>query len=634
MATGVCALSRAKLARYVEGLRESSSREKFTTGVRAGFVGSVVTPLRAVAGNASWGGMRAALLQPAEAGADYVLSVAKAARTGFTVAPGEFREVASALDVAGLRAMGRGFREGAGPITEALHAARGLRAGTPFGKRLRAFLDEAAARLDADPQAGRVLDDVQRVTYRSPVLQAATDAAFLAVEAADRPFWRLAYQGSLYAQAKLYGIKQGLSGAARDAEVARLLAAPTDEMIVRATDDALFATFKDKGALATIATGAKRAVKAVADRAPDTDASPYVRGAQAARQRGAQAADVLLELNVPFVGVPSAVAARSAGMSPLGLLSLLADATQAQRARTIAHASVGAGFLWLGAELWKVGRLTGPAPTDPRQRADERLAGRPAFAVKIGDTWVGVASLGPVAAPLFMGAAFAARAEEEPDASIANQVLAGAGATGRYFTSQTYLQGVQRIVDAAGDEKKLGAFVASQLPTPALAGQLERALDPYPREARSFGERLVDRVPGGNAALPRALGPFGEVPARMAAERVGAVLSPFPLSQDRDTPELAELRRLGVELGMPSRTLTVGGRRRELPREEYRAVVARFGEMAPALLRDVLGDPDFRALPDAEKRRTLQRLLTDLREAAADPARALLWDEGGEDDAP
>jgi hypothetical protein len=213
MPAGSCArsLERSSLVRSPNSATRARSR-RATTAIKAGFVGSVVTPLRAVVGNASWGGLRHLALQPAESAVDYMLSVGKSARTGFKVQPHEFREISNALDADGVRAMWSGFRKGGKPISGAYQAAKG--AGGPIPKRVAAFVQELSTRLDADNVA-KVLD-VERVKYSSPVTQTLIDGAFAVLEAADRPFWKLAFDGSIYMQSKLMAIREGLSGPALD----------------------------------------------------------------------------------------------------------------------------------------------------------------------------------------------------------------------------------------------------------------------------------------------------------------------------------------------------------------------------------------------------------------------------------
>lgn len=621
MSAGTCAIARARLATYVNSLAGPSPlRERAATGIKAGFVGSVVTPARAIAGNASWGALRALVLQPVEAGYDVLASLARSAATGGKVSPAEFRTVANSLTADGFRAIGRGFTRGATPIRDALRTARGLKPGTGFGPRVATFVDELRVRLDAG-QAGNALEH-GRTVYKSRVAQTLVDAALAVVEAADRPFWHAAHELSVASQARLLALREGAKGRAFADRARHWTEHPTDEMLMRATDDANFATFKDRTLLAEGASWVKRGLARAAETAPTAPPGSYLYGVQASRRAGAAAASLGAELNVPFTGVPSAVAARVSGMSPLGLLSLAFDRTQAQRVRTLAHVSVGAAGMWMGYELASRGLLTGPRADSAADRADDEAAGRIPFGVQLGGHWVGVASLGPFAAPLFMGAALYRLRQEEPDAGLADQALAMGGTTGKYLLGQTYLSNADRVVQAAQDPRRFASLAASQIPTPAFLGQAERALDPVPREARTFGERVLDRVPGGNLALPRRLASFGALPDRTPVERAAAVLSPFPVSRGRTSPAMAELRRLGVSVGMPARAVTVGGRRVTIPDSAYRAMVDAAGRELEAAVRDAMADQDYRRMSDEDRRAWLSNLADGIRAAQRAPVRA------------
>jgi len=611
-----CALARIKLARFVAEIRTVSGTEKATTAIKAGFVGSLVTPMRAVAGNTSWGGMRALVLQPAEAGVDYLLSLGRSARTGFRVKPRELREVANALDADGVGAMWRGFKQGTAPVRGAYAAT----AGQPIGQRVRNFVQELSARLDAEAITNVL--DVERVKYASPVTQTLVDGAFAVLEAADRPFWRAAFDGSIYMQSKLLAIREGATGAERAARARQYFEHPTEEMLARATDDAHYATFKDRNLLSKLATGAKQATRRLADTEPDPAASPYAQAAQRAKQRGAQVGTVMLEQNLPFVGVPSSVAYKMAAVSPLGLLSPNVLGNQAQRARALATAGVGTAMWAAGLALYKEGRITGPMPEDAKERAQWRADGRIPFAVRLGDHWVGLLSLGPASVPLFMGAQLARIRDEEPDAGVPEQAVRGALAAGHVLTEQSYLDGVKRLIDAFGDERAASSLLVSQIPVPAVLGQATRAADPYARDARTLGERVLSRVPGGSFALPKAQAPTGEFVRKSTAERVAAVASPFPMRRASDSPVLTELRRLGVSIGMPSRTMREGGRSTPIARADYEAFVRDAGRETMQALAAMVGDAEYAAMSDDERRLWLENVIGTIRANARQPVRA------------
>lgn len=614
-----CAIAREKLVKFVASLREASTREKVTTGLKAGMLGSIVTPARAVVGNAVWGGFRHLALQPAEAAVDYLLSVGRSAATGFKVDVSEYREVVSALDRDGLRAMVRGFREGTKPTREAASAGlaefrkaptfhQGLRDG------LRSFVQELSLRLDAE-QVQRTLDQ-EPVTYSSPVLQTIVDGAFGILEAADRPFYRLALNSSLYMQAKVLAVKEGARGAEIATRSAYWMAHPTAEMMARAVDDASFATFKDSNVLTRLAQSAKRSVAQAAETKVDPGASRYEQATQAATQKGGQVASYLLETNVPFTGVPSSVAAKSVGLSPVGLLSLVTASSQAQAARTIATAGVGSSLMAAGFALARDGKVSGAAPSSPAERAQWDAEGRTPFSVRVDDVWVDLRPLAPVAAPLFIGAALAQQREERPEATTGEQASAGVVAVGRLMTQQSYLQNVRTLIDALQDERKAGSVLASQIPIPAALGQIARATDPVVRETQSPLDRLRARLPIVSRTLPARQNVLGEEVRRTPLERVAAAVSPLAIREANPDPLLAELDRLRVFVGVPSRGLRVGGQTVQRTPEEYRALVAETGPVIRAELASVLADPDFQRLPDDEKREELQAVIRRVRREA------------------
>jgi hypothetical protein len=534
-----CAIARAKLARKVAELRKAGALEKTTTAIKAGFVGSIVTPMRALAGNASWGGLRHLALQPAEAAVDYMLSVGKSARTKFKVSPHEFREVANALDADGLSAMWGGFKKGGRPVTDAYKAAKG--AGGPIPRRIAAFVQELSTRLDAD-QVAKVVD-VERVKYSSPVSQTLVDGAFAVLEAADRPFWKLGFDGSLYMQGKLMAIREGLKGPALRSRAAYYFENPTDEMNLRAADDANYATFKDRNVMSRTATSIKRGLRSAADKSPDPAATGYDRVRQKAKQRGAKIGHYVVETNMPFTGVPSSVATKILQVSPLGFFSPSLFGSQAERARALATAGGGTAIMAAGFLLAKKGLITQAMPRDPKERAQWDEEGRQPWSVKIGKDWVGLQALGPVASPLFMGAKLQDVRRDSPEAGAGEQAARVAAGAGQFFTQQTYLQQLSRLIDAAQDEKKAAALVASQIPLPAAGGQINRLIDGKTRDTKTIKDQIVTKIPGASRLAPEKLTPTGHSIDRSIEERIAAVVSPLPLRRSTETPLTQEMRR-------------------------------------------------------------------------------------------
>lgn len=610
-----CQVARQKLAMYVDSLKQGGAAEKTGAVIKAGMIGGISAPAKGLVGNLAWGGFRTLAQQPVEAGMDYIQSVARSAKTGFKVKPHELREVVSALDADGLKAYGSGFKKGAALVKQGMDAGKkamqALPPGTPFAERIAAYTDELSAYLNADKNAVGMNNPTTRI--QSPGWRAFTQGAFAAVEAVDRPFFVAAGDMSIYMQAKLAAVKQGLksSDPRFKAEVDALMKNPTDEMKLRALDDAMYATFKDKPQIALVIERGRKALQSEADKATG------------AKKAGAMAASVGMDLVMPFTGVPSSIVAKAASLSPLGLVSPKMVGTQAQRSQALANVAIGSSMIALGYQMAKDGRLTGAASSASNERADNDLT-RANYSVKLGDQWVDIRTLGPVAIPLFVGAAMARKTDKEPDASATDLALTGAGSIGKSVVENSFLQGTKRAIEAVQEpEGKGAAFAAGLVPIPALLGQVSRAVDDTPREAKTVGERLMARTPL-SLLLPEKQTPTGTAPEKTLGERLSP-FSPLGVKQDRDTPAFKELRRLGLALGMPERTTSINNKKVEIPREQYAQMLESQGrllERLNALISDETGP--YNRMSDEQKKNYLRKRLEFIRDTARKPVRSEL----------
>ncbi len=606
-----CQLARAQLTNFVAGLKQGGTAEKVGAVVKAGMIGGVSAPAKGLLGNTAWGGYVHLAQQPVQAGLDYIQSVAKSAATGFKVKPHELREVVNSLDADGLKALGSGFRSGVNELKQG-HAAgklaiAGLKPGSPFAERIAAYTDGMSAVLNQ----GTVGMNNPTTRIQSPAIRAAVQGAFNLVEAVDRPFFAAAHDMSLYMQAKLGAVRQGLkSGDPRfKQEVDRLTANPTDEMVTRATDDAMYATFKDKPQIAQMIENGRRAVQSTADKSTG------------AKKVGAIATSVGMDLTIPFTGVPSSVAAKATSMTPFGLLSPKMLGTQAQRSQALANASLGTLGIYAGYKLAKDGLVTGAAPQGSNERADNDLT-RANYSVKLGDTWVDIRQLGPVAIPLFVGASLAGLTDKNPQANAGDMAATGAATVGKSVVENTFLQGVKRGVDAIQDpEGKGAAFAAGMVPVPSVLGQIGRAVDDTPREAKTIPERLMQRTPL-SVLLPAKKTPTGAAPEKTLGERLSP-FSPMPVKPDRDTPAFAELRRLGLALGMPERTTSIKNKKITIPDAQYQQMLERQGQLMQRVETLIQGST-YQRMDDERKKQYLRLIVERVRNTARQPVRQSL----------
>lgn len=609
-----CQLARARLTRLVQAQRDASASEKAADVVKASYLASVRTPLRAVGGNLSFGGIRHLVAQPLEAAFDYMQALAKSAKSGGKIKPHELRQVVNALDVDGLKTLVRGFKEGSGSVGDAFRATKGQ---GWTAAHVRNFVDELSVSLQAD-QAGSVLQHA-RIAYKSPVAQALTDIAYAMPEIADRGFWKAAYDYSMYMQSKLNAVREGATGARLKQRSAYYLANPTEEMAFRALEDAIYATFKDKTRLGSAASNLKQGLMREAQKEPTAPAGTYEHGAQKVTQRGAQVASFIVDTQIaPFVNVPSSVAAKSVAMSPLGILSPKMLGNQASRARALANTSIGAAMWYAGMQLYKEGKITLGPDREKAQRNVQQARGIPNWSIKIGDHYMPALWLGPAAIPLFAGG-LVARSSEESDKSAAEKVGEGAQGIGQMMLEQTYLDGLKRIFDTMSGDRKASSMVSDLVPVPPLVRQAAQATDATVRDPQNIAETLAAQIPGLSRTVPARTDILGREIRRSPLEQVTGVVSPVTIKTPTDSPALAEIARLGVGLSSPTRRTSYKGEKFEMSDEDVRLLQSQRGQVWSRAFAALIESPEYQALPDEQRIRMIERVRDKLNAAARAP---------------
>jgi hypothetical protein len=279
-----CLLARAKLSQYVSNLRQASTAEKVGTAVKAGYLANVKSTQRNILGNTAQGIADLATRNVAAA-ADYLQSLVQAAVRGGH--PGEYRNIASSVTPGGARSAAKGIREGTSQMVQIL-------------------------RTGVNPEA---IDQKfgQSVTFKNPVLDKATKAVFNFMEAQDKPFYKFAFETSLYSRTRLAGIKAGLRGKALSSYIDQALASPTEDVLLGAHADAAYSTYKNPTVLSEMAADMRRGIKQRAAKAP------------AGRRIGYNAALVAMDLTIPFTKVASAIANVAVDYSPAGFIKAIAS---------------------------------------------------------------------------------------------------------------------------------------------------------------------------------------------------------------------------------------------------------------------------------------------------------------------
>jgi hypothetical protein len=572
-----CLLARAKLSQYVSNLRQASTAEKVGTAVKAGYLANVKSTQRNILGNTAQGLADLATRNTAAAG-DYLQSLVRAAAQGGY--PGKYRSIASTVNRGGMRAAAKGIREGTAQMMQILR--------TGVNPEL------------IDKKFG------QTVTFKNPVLDRATKAIFNFMEAQDKPFYKPAFEISLYGRARLAGIKAGLRGRALSGYINQALANPTEDMLLGAHADAAYSTYKNPRVLSELAADMRRGIQRRAAKAPP------------GRRIGYNAALVGMDLTIPFTKVASAIANVAVDYSPAGFIKAIASTMdrdphmQAEIAQRLIKASAGTGLMLWGMKAAAAGNATGSFPQDQAERTRWDLEGKGANMVKIGDTWRSITWLGPMAIPFLLGVNLQ-HAEDAP--TIRQKAAIGAGFMGKTLTEMTFLSGVSSIVNALEDPSK-AATVAAQigLPLPSIVPQTAAAVDPIQRQATTVGQKMQAKIPFASKALPPRLNAFGDTLRRPSGP--GALLDVTSPRKATDTEITRELDRLDINPGRIAGTVKMDSTKVKRTPEEVNDLTTEFGPIKRAVLEQIITDPSYRTMSDDEKKKAIEAALRDVGNAA------------------
>ncbi len=275
-----------------------------------------------------------------------------------------------------------------------------------------------------------------------------------------------------------------------------------------------------------------------------------------------------LKLILPFVRTPVNIMKAAAIRTPvLNLASKkyreALSGRLGERARADAHGQMAIGVSLYAASvtLAMEGLVTGKGPSDPKEMATLQQSGWQPYSFKVGGSFISFQGMDPLG--MFFGIAgdFADGSAHMSEADRHNVVGAMAISIAQNITSKTYLQGLTQVMDAlSSPDKKMESFLRSRLGSyvpSALnqtAGLVPGGADPYTREARTYLDTVLARLPGFSQMLPPKRNVFGE--AITARQGLGPdSISPFFTSTLSTDPAKLELARLSHAISPPSQSI-------------------------------------------------------------------------------
>ena len=431
--------------------------------------------------------------------------------------------------------------------------------------------------------------DWKRVSFGKSIggraLQRYEETVFHVIGAEDQPFYYGAKARSLYDQALAMAQNKGMRGPEARQAAAKLVENPTDKMLGYAVKDAEIAVFQNQTMLG-------KAAKAI------------------------QNVPVVGQILLPFGRTPSSVAMQIINYSPIGVVKTIAENVgrgkfdQRLFSQGMGRAITGTAVLWLGGELYKNGLIALDRPTGEREQKLWELEGKVANSIKVNGEWRTAQTLGPMGNLLIIGGHFkdAFSKTGSPTAAITT-ALAGSGKT---FTEQTFLQGINAAVDALNDpatyaEGWLASTLSSTIPT--IISDVARAMDAKERRSPTVPERAIARIPGWRQTLEPQVTVLGKERARVG-NILEVMLDPSRPSKEITTPLIQEFQRLDDKNVKVSPTL-LGDKKGylSLTPAENTQLWKRAGQITESKLSNLIRMEEYRDMPDDEKGKTMTKII-------------------------
>jgi hypothetical protein len=350
--------------------------------------------------------------------------------------------------------------------------------------------------------------------------------------AEDEYFKTIGYRAELHAQSVRQAFSEGFRGDDLAQRAAQIVADPSDSIRIAAADQALYQTFNSQvGRFG-------RAVMNLRGGESPLNPMPYI---------------------LPFVRTPVNIARYGFERSPFAPLvgqwraDIAAGGARADLA--IARMATGTAVMATALDYADSKLISGRGPKDPGERdANIRQEWLP-YAVKVGDKWISYNRTDPLGMSLGLAADIADTIRhgemQEDEIDKMQEVMAmGIAAISQVTINKTYLRGMAEFVNMMQDptrysERYIQNLGSSFLPFTALAGGIERAIDPTVRETNSLFDAVQARLAGLSDSLTPRRDLWGrEIRSESGLGKTYDFFSPATARTIKPTPIDTELLRL------------------------------------------------------------------------------------------
>lgn len=347
--------------------------------------------------------------------------------------------------------------------------------------------------------------------------------------AEDEFFKTIGYRMELHAQALRQATSEGLTGNALSQRMREIILDPPQHIRIKSADAALYSTFTN---------------------APGDVGKIFLK----LRERVPVVSFIL-----PFIRTPVNIARYTFERTPFApLVSQWRDDIAAGGARAdlaLARMSTGTMAMLAAADFADSGLISGRGPKDAGELDAMMRQGWQQYSINVGGKWYSYNRTDPLGSMI----GFAADAAEairhgemsEDDIDEWQEIMAtGIAAVSQVAVNKTYLRGLSEFINVMSDPQRYGEgyiknFAASFIPGTALAGAIERAVDPVVRETTTPWEAINAKLAGLSDKLPPRLTLWGEeIRAESGLGKAYDFFSPVQVREIKPEPIDTEITRL------------------------------------------------------------------------------------------
>lgn len=345
----------------------------------------------------------------------------------------------------------------------------------------------------------------------------------------------------------------------------------------------------------------------------------------------AKALSIAYDAAMPFRKTPANILTTGLDYSPVGILKGVKQAaldvksgkaTAADAVDSLCEGLTGTGILALGAYLASEGLLHLRAGGDDKEEDFNKSLGHQDYALEFGGRSYTLDWAVPAAIPLFAGAALVEGGMDfgglmDAVSNIGDVVLE----TSMLSTFNRIIRSVgtskDRIASAIGSVASsyanqflptVGGKIASALDDTARKRYVESGISQIERDAKYFGQSVLNKIPGAREHLQPSVDMWGEEigngdPLLRIIQNFASPSTVKEIGSDALTQELQRLYAATGE-GLPSdaeKSFSVNGKTKHLTGEEYTEYAKVMGQTRRQVLEPLVRSRGYQNLSDGDK---------------------------------